>query len=502
MESHPPVPSGRVFLLSALALASAGLLACTTSSSSPGAPSPDGGQPDGSPAADGGAGTETDPTPDQLASGGGCPAAAGAGTDHQGTILADETWTAAASPHRVTADVQVRAKLTIEPCAVVLLGAGYGLDVGSNTDTGSLIAHGVSQTKDGVLDLRPITFGAIDPAKKWGQIAVERKGTADLSVVAIQNGGDVTLGERGALLVYGNAGGTNDGDPLLSTTLDRVLIEKSATYGLNLAAWGGLTATSRKVWIRGSGSVDFPYPLHLEPGVAKTLPSDIVLTGNMKDEIFLATDKTFMRDDVFGDHGVPYHAVGALYVAPYADNTTATLTVDKGVTVSFESIGTGSGNSGMFIGSSQTRPGALIAVGTAASPIVFTSAKAQKAPGDWLSLYFKQTTPASHVSYARVEYAGAVGGTTGFGCGPSDNNGAVFIGGVGASSTAPAVFIDNTTFDQIGGSTVIVSGWIDDAGPNFTPTNTFGATTPGCHVSRPKRTGAGDVCDGGRTTCW
>ncbi len=488
-----------------LALAAA---ACTSSSSSSNpTPAPDGGvttlpdagTPETAPPVDaGGVGTPADPTPDELAKRGSCPAPTGPGTSHQGTISADETWTAATSPHRLTADVQVRAKLTIEPCAVVLLGGGFGIDVGSNTSKGSLVAHGTSQLVNGALDVRPVTFDAVDPVAKWSQISVEPMGTADLAVVAIQNGGLVTVGERGALLVRGVAGGTNDGDPLRSTTLNGVLIEKSATYGMNLEAWGTLTAASRKVWIRGSGATDYPYPLRLEPGIAGTLPTDIVLTGNMKDEILLFTNKTFLRDDTFANHGVPYHARGAIYLAANTDNVTAKLTIAPGVTVAFEeNVG-----SGIYVGSSNVRPGILEAVGTAAAPIVFTSAKAQKAPGDWLSLYFK-SIPAtgSHLSYVRVEYAGAVGGTTGFGCGPSDNNGAVFIRGVGDQG-APSVFIDNTTFDNIGGSTVIVSGWIDDAGPNFSPTNTFGATTPACKVSRPRRTGAGDVCDGGRTTCW
>ncbi len=445
-----------------------------------------------------GGGSATDPTPDQLASGGGCTAPTGAGTDHQGTISANETWTAAGSPHRITADVQVRAQVTIEPCAVVLIGAGYGIEVGGTTDKGSIVAQGTSELVNGSLDVRPIRFDAIDPAAKWSQITVEPMGTIDFAVTAIQNGGAVTTGERGALCVYGLAGGTNDADVTRSATLDRVLIENSASYGLNLYAWGTLTAASRKLWIRSSGSTDYPFPVRLEPGIAGTLPADSVLTGNMKDEILLLTVKTFMRDDTFADYGVPYHVRGPLYLAASTDGATAKLTVAAGVTVAFEE----QGGSGIIIGSSTTRAGVLEAVGTAASPVVFTSAKAQKAAGDWQSLYFK-SIPATgnHVSFARVEYAGATNQTTGFGCGPSDNNTAVFIQGVGAQG-APTAFIDNTTFDNIGGSTVIVSGWIDDAGPNLAPTNTFGAATPGCKVSRPRRTGAGDVCDGGRTTCW
>ena len=79
----------------------------------------------------------------------------------------------------------------------------------------------------------------------------------------------------------------------------------------------------------------------------------------------------------------------------------------------------------------------------------------------------------------------------------------MLIHGTGADEAGPAgPFIDHTTFDNIGGSTVIVSGWVDSSGPDFTNDNTFGSGIPGCKVSKPRRPGAGDVCDGGRTTCW
>jgi hypothetical protein len=189
-----------------------------------------------------------------------------------------------------------------------------------------------------------------------------------------------------------------------------------------------------------------------------------------------------------------------MYVSGPSDGADVKLTIEAGVTLAFENeVG-----SGMYIGSSETRRGVLEAVGTEATPIVFTSASDTKAPGDWMSLYFK-AYPASgnHIAYAQIEYAGADSTTSGFGCGPGNNDAAVFIHGVGTDETAPdGVFIDHTSFDNIGGTTVIVSGWVDDAGPDFTATNTFGATTPSCHVSRPRRTGPGDVCDGGRTTCW
>ena len=138
------------------------------------------------------------------------------------------------------------------------------------------------------------------------------------------------------------------------------------------------------------------------------------------------------------------------------------------------------------------------------TPITFTSGKDQKAAGDWHSLYFSYfPTTGNHISYAKIEYAGAESTTTGFGCGPTGkNNDAVFISGQGANDAGPdTAFIDNTTFDNIGGNEVITSGWTGD-GPNFATGNTFGASTPGCHVSQPRVPGPGDYCRGRLNICW
>lgn len=472
------------------------VVACDDSSSSSSSSSSGG-------SSSGGTSDPSDPTPDELAKRGNCPAVpSGEGTKHTDRISADETWTAAASPHRIGVGVlRVMATVTIEPCAVVLLDKGAYIQVGGNAanEVGKLVANGTSTLSGGKKDVRSILFDAADASSPWTQISVEQKGTLELSVAAILNGGAEGSGEAGALKITGAAGGTNFAPILQNAKLDRVLVEKSQTYGINLDGWGAFADGSQKVWIRSSGSAKYPYPIRIEPGVAKTLPPGLVTSGNVKEEILVLTNKTFMVDDTYVNRGLPYHQLGLLYVGPGEATGTATLTIEPGVTVAFEErVG-----SGIRIGSQATQTGTLVAVGTAEKPITFTSGKDSKAPGDWMSLYFKAPTASGNkISYAKVEYAGGPASTTGFGCGPGRNDAAVFIGGIGKDEAAPPVIVDHTTFDNIGGTTVIVSGWVDDSGPNNSPTNTFGATTPSCKVSKPRRGGGGDVCDGGRTTCW
>lgn len=432
-----------------------------------------------------------------LSTRGTCVEVPGSGTMHAGSIVQAETWTAAGSPHRVTADLTVLATVTLEPCALVLLGSGVRVTIGSSTEVGSIIGRG---TRSGTTDLRPVTFDAIDRAARWAQISVEPKGTLELEHAAIQYGGQPITGESGAIVVRGVANGTTAGPITRSTKLVDVRIERSGSYGLNLEAWGALDATSSNIVVLDSGGAQAPYAVRAEPGVVGTLPPVLLMEGNMKDEIEIRTIKTFMRDDTFHSHTGPYHVIGPIYVNADADGAPVKLTIDAGVTLAFEEqVG-----SGIYVGSSMTRQGILEAIGTPAAPIVFTSAKVAKAAGDWRHLFFR-ASPASgnRISNARIEYAGADSTSTSFGCGPADNDGAVLIQGSGGAQMPPAsAFIDQTTFDNIAGTTVIVSGWIDDAGPNFSATNTFGAATPGCKVSKPRRTGGGDVCDGGRTTCW
>jgi hypothetical protein len=447
---------------------------------------------DDDPSADstgGGGGGEV--TPEVIAMRGACADADGAGTEHGGDITADETWAAADGPHRITTNLRVRATLTIEPCALVLIDPGVRVEIGGTTEAGRVVANGEA-TDD---EVRPINIRAADGA--WGEIGVMAGGELELSIAEIQGGGrDTDYGS--ALVVYGIAEGTNDGAPVVSTTLDRVYIHDAVGHGLELAGWGALTESSRDVWIRDCGGDVSPEAVRIEPGVASSLPVGLALEGNVRDEILLSTSKAFMRDDTLKDLGAPYRQRGQLYLAPGADGAPVTLTIEPGVTLAFEE---GAG-SGIEVGSSDARQGILVAEGTADAPILFTSALEAKAAGDWMGIIFVNVPiSGNRISNATIEYAGGESGHDGFGCGPGDNDAAIIIHGQGPDGTAPDPIVTNTSFDHIGGETVIVSGWTSDSGPDLSASNTFGANTPGCHVSQPQRTGTGDVCDGGRDMC-
>lgn len=454
-----------------------------------GGPSDDG-------SSDSGAPVPGDVTPEAILARGGCSDASGPGTDHGASITSDETWTAADSPHRITTGITITATVTIEPCAVVLIADGAYVYIGDDPEPGKIVARG-EIADDG--SLRPVVFDAIDPQVGWGQLSVEPSGEIELSIAALLHGGNAPTNQPGALLLRGRAGGTNDGVPIANGTVDRVLIEGSFGHGLNLEAWGALTEASHDLWIRNGGIESAQEPVLVEPGVIGTLPDGLVLSGNLRDEIRVYTNKTFMVDDTIEDHGAPYRMATGVRVAPSTDGDPVTLTIEPGVTLAFETA-----NGGITLGDTDTRQGLLVADGTADAPIVFTSALDPQVAGAWLGLVFSYyPLTGNSISNARIEYAGGESGYSSFGCGPGDNDAAVIIEGQGADEVPPdEVFIHDTVFDHIGGETVIVSGWYWDSGPDFSVGNTFGADTGACKVSQPRRTGAGDYCDGGRDICF
>src|SRR5215471_17302604 len=113
--------------------------------------------------------------------------------------------------------------------------------------------------------------------------------------------------------------------------------------------------------------------------------------------------------------GSPYIVTGDIYVQNSAPPAPI-LTIQAGTTVKF--------NSGvnMYIGWSY--PGGLQAVGTSASPIVFT-ANGSTTPGFWRGIQMNASTSSTQISFATVSYGGLAnnwGGIYVIGCSPTISN--------------------------------------------------------------------------------
>jgi hypothetical protein len=427
-------------------MAPAIIAAC--SSDSPKAPSPGG--PDAATPIDGG----STPTPE---GGTGCSKGTGP-TTHSGSV-GSETWTAATSPHVLVADTSVTGTLTIEPCAEVQIAAAKSFTFGS---AAKLIATGTAD--------KPIHIGKKDDAA-FASIRAANGGTVQLAYVTVDGGGDPqnSIPDIAGMI---DLQGIDQGQPTQPIiTVDHVTLSGSKSNGIVLHDGAGFASGSNALTITGSAQ----YPINIWSRAVDGVPTG-TYTGNTHDEIVLPATggNEAIRDDAtMHNRGAPYligtsTSQGTLYVAKGPAGGLATLTIEAGVTIKVKKGGVVS-----IEPSVGTTPatGALIAVGTAAAPIVFTSAEATPAAGDWLGVYFGLTPAATDkMDHVHVDYAGGASTSGGAACNVPPvgkmNDAAIRIFGPPASE-----FVTNTTISH-SAAHGIDRGWTGTA-TDFAPTNTF-----------------------------
>ena len=398
-----------------------------------------------------------------------CAPVTGEGTKHSRAAAADETWTAATSPHVVDAALTIAAgrTLTVEPCAVVRLKGAIGLLV-----EGKLLALGAAD--------KPIRIERGDAATAWTSIEARKGSELRLSHVTVEGGGNANGGrptQSGAFDIRG--------DQDLATQpiffADHVTVKGSQSLGVWVREGGGFAPGSTDLAITGGAS----FPISIWGSAAGTLPSG-TYTGNATDEIILPAmggRDDIKADTTFTDRGVPYRIggpTGGKSLTVGASGSIPLLTIAAGVTMRFDK------DVRIDVeATSNAATGALRAEGTAAKPIVFTSAAAAPAAGDWVGIEFEGTPdPRDKVAFATISYAGGSSQVSSFDCpGPLSvnfaNEGAILIIG-GKPATA---FVTNTTIDHSAGDG-IVRGWTGEP-VELLATNTF-TNVARCNQSFPK----------------
>ncbi|MEZ4390923.1 MAG: hypothetical protein R3A48_07500 [Polyangiales bacterium] len=217
----------------------------------------------------------------------GCPALErrrGGGTLHAGEILGAERWRAEDSPHLLPYGMVVRrgARLELEPCALLLVGASRSVTVATG---GALVARGEAP--------RPIAFSPLE-ARPWAGLELEA-------------GVDPTSALTAVEIVGAGAGASERPSAALA-----VAAEGLVAQGVRVAAsesWG--------VWMRRGASFAAGASLDVEgAGEGVAVVDDVndaarlplrTLRRNARDEVLVAGGvATLRRDAVWGALGLRY----------------------------------------------------------------------------------------------------------------------------------------------------------------------------------------------------
>lgn len=415
------------------------------------------------------------PTPEGTPSTQGCPVITNTTpTMHPASIEQSETWTAATSPHLVRGDTRLAAgtTLTVEPCARVVFAADASLTV-ARADA-RLVAEGTAA--------RPITFEGLAGAR-WGQVTVESPARAVLRHVSLADGG----GDR----FHSNASLVLRGDTMLPSKpvalLDHVTIEDSMGPGLVVERTGTFAPGSGDLVVTRSGSEAIPFPVVIGEHAIDGLPTG-AYTGNRADEILVEPEGANQRgglqeDATMRDRGVPYR-IGDSTVDRFVIGAggrdagrRTTLTVEAGVVMRFHpstrlEIEHYTGD---FAAS-----GVLRVLGTAARPVVLTSAAPAPHAGDWAGLWYGGIPAAENrLEHASIEYAGGDCGCVLLTCSDvtSHDSSVIF-------SQAPASGFIRDTRIAHGRGHGVFRGWRGAASPDFMATNSF-EDLSGCAQTLP-----------------
>jgi len=413
-----------------------------------------------------------------------CPLPSGTVVTHTSQIAASETWLGNGIEHRIPASISIvaPATVTIQKCAYVELGAGVEITVMGDpfgTGTAKLVAAG-DDANTGV-----VYFVNAD-TQRWGQLLGYNKNSIiELNYTSLSGGGNVGGAQRNATISM--TGQSNLPDAVLKTNVVQISNMEGAGIYLSDAAF---TSDSQALTI--SGSPD--YPLALRAMALGSIPTGDY-TGNAHSDA-LVVENVNIFDNLTIHKRLPIYfntnGVSVVGLAPtFVPNLT--LTLDAGVVLKFE----GAAPTLVLVGGQgqglNDFNAALVAKGTSADPVIFTSAKASPTPGDWAGIWLV-TSNGSQLDHVIFEYAGGTSSSVGaLNCGPlgamnqqAANIAPLFVGdGTDLAYVPPSNLITNSTFRNNIGNYAIDSLWqAASFGPVLTNTNTFSSTPAVCKQPR------------------
>ena len=395
---------------------------------------------------------------------------------HSGNITASETWAGNGVTHSITSSVRIKpgATVTVQPCAIVAVAAGAEIGVEGDTNANQpakLVAAG-NDPQTGFVSFVPAVQG-----QTWGGI----RGYNVQSLVELHNTGVVSAGAgpfyRNSAIVMAGPGLTAPPQGVL--TADNLVVENPVGGGLYLDGMAAFTPQSTYLGV--TGAQDHPLAMHLM--AVGSMPLTQVQNSLYDDALMLSSAPNVTRDTTI--HGyIPLYFEAQVKVGQNTPGTTTTLTVEAGSVLRFAP-----GNDiRMYFGNGSAGAGILMATGDAAKPILFTSAGASPAAGDWAGLLLLNSY-GSQLSYVTIEYAGASNGWVSTNCRPSgsSDDAALLVADIPAAN-----FLTNSTIQFISGHGIDAT-WAASAinAPDVAAGNTFNSVA-GCKQTYNAK--AGGTC--------
>ena len=399
----------------------------------------------------------------------GCGPPTGATVTHSATISADEIWAGNGVTHLVPGTIAITgsATVTVQPCAIVSLGAGASINVNNSA---RLVSAGSGSGGT-------VSFVPTNGTAPWGALrGNSATSLIDLSWTTLQGAG--ALGGQGANSAITVAGPGYSVTPVPVVRVNNVTIDSPQGGGIYLDTSAAFTSDSTGLTIRGASD----YVLSSTMMALQSIPPGSYADAS---NVHGFVDIIGPNANVFADltiHNylpVRIKASGMTVRPPPTGSGPVTLTLEPGARIRFARVVAAPGALVEF-GSNGNAPnnqvGVLVAMGTAADPIVFTSDEAAPVAGDWFGLWLA-TSPGSQLDHVVIEYAGATGsGIASNNCKPvgAQDAAALYVGDFDTQYLPPATLLTNSTIRYSAGF-AIDAVWLASTinAPDLTVGNTF-----------------------------
>jgi hypothetical protein len=408
-----------------------------------------------------------------------CGTANGTVVTHSTNVNASETWGGGGIVHSVpsTIGINAPATVTIQPCAIVVLGQNASINVrgdSAGNRPATLLAAGTDDTTGLVF------FQRADAAKPWGiLLGINEKSFIEMHHAIVRGGGNMGGQYRNAAIALLGPGHASVPAGLLK--VDHAVVVEPQGAGIYLDSNAAFTADSHDLAV--VGATDHPLVMTMMAvGSIPTFEAD----GNARDDALVIGPNANVFANMTIHKRLPIRIrTASLQVAgPINDTTPVTLTVEPGVVLRFEPLTAEAGALVQFGANGQitNKVGVLVAQGTADDPIVFTSGAATPAPGDWKGLWL-DTSPGSRLDHVIIEYAGGSNGISSGNCRPerTRDDAALTVGDFDIQYVPPADLMTNSTIRYSAGFGIDAIWWNSTFAPDLTGQGNTFTSNAGCN---------------------